>query len=205
MKRKVLFVTIVIILAVAGTYWVWEKNEMATPIPAPQAVGLPTVPNGPDVNTDTEVEVIEPRINPDTGWKIFEHPDVPITFEYPGEMKVTSITFINKEGWRPGPSITIKDQDRQIDVEFAIPIEGGGYAWNFAKTIEERKIAIDGKKFKTSIAGDSSDSDATTYYVATSLPKPFVAVIACKEYGCSRDKTLSLFRQFASSIKILPE
>src|SRR3989344_2461752 len=101
MNLKVLFLTIVAILAVAGagSFWVWQNKEAVVPQPIVQEPQDGT----PDVNTD--VEVMEPKINPETGWKIFEHPQVPITFEYPGEMRVVKVVIVNDKGRLPGPFV----------------------------------------------------------------------------------------------------
>ena len=202
MNLKVLFLTIVAILAVAGagSFWVWQNKEAVVPQPIVQEPQDGT----PDVNTD--VEVMEPKINPETGWKIFEHPQVPITFEYPGEMRVVKVVIVNDKGRLPGPFVVLRSVDYALVVDFALPTSDGGYAWGFAELIEEWEIVANGKKYKTGIRGDSHpNSDVITFYTATSLPRPFVVAIDCNEYGCLRDEMRSLFRQFVSSIKILPE
>ena len=178
------------------------RERVALPRVTHDQQGQDNQPNG-GMDTASLKEVINPKINPVTGWKIFEHPDVPITFEYPADMKAVRVSLVKEEHRTPGPFIILKGPDYGMSIDFSIldPEIGTGFAWNFAQVIEEREIVVDGKKFQTSIRGDSSD--ATIYYAAASLPKPFITTINCHDYGCPRDTELSLFKQFVSSIKII--
>ena len=204
MHKNATFLILFGTLLVAGGFVLREREMMrervVLPRVTPDQQGEDNQPNG-GMDTASLKEVINPKINPVTGWKIFKHPDVPITFEYPGEMKAVSVSFIKKEYRTPGPSIVLNSSEHQLAIEFALPTEDGGYAWDFARKIEEVVLNFQGESYKLDLNQDYTPPEF--FLVGTSLPTPFVGHISCRHYQCSGDKTLSLFKQFVSSIKII--
>ena len=88
MYKNATFLILFGTLLVAGGVVLYERQK-------PDSVAVPPVSTNDQQGQNNQLnggmdiasvkEVIDPKISPTTGWKIFEHPDVPITFEYPGE------------------------------------------------------------------------------------------------------------------------
>src|SRR3989338_7864117 len=124
MYKNATFLILFGTLLVAGGVVLYERQK-------PDSVAVPPVSTNDQQGQNNQLnggmdiasvkEVIDPKISPTTGWKIFEHPDVPITFEYPGEMKVTKITSIHEEGRRQGPYVLLDGVDYSMSITFALP------------------------------------------------------------------------------------
>ena len=157
MQKNVKLLILIGLILIVGGGTLYERQKLDSvavpPVSTNDQQGEDDQKNG-KIDMTSIKEVIDPKISPTTGWKIFEHPDVPITFEYPADMKATSVSFIRKEYRLPGPSIVLNGSERQLSIEFALPTEDGGYAWGFARKIEEVTLNFQSKSYKLDLNQD---------------------------------------------------
>ena len=200
MKLKVLFLIIIIVLAVAavGTYWVWEKKGEEVPMPIVQE------PRNGTPNTNTDEEVIEPRINPETGWKIFEHPDVPITFEYPGEFSYKGMNLNEGQGFT-----AIGFENDQLNLTLVFSAEGKGLENIQIKTFGHASFYIHERGFTVPLL---EYDDVTPVFVMLSnqaVPPledydtsitPFRVQLRCRTQSCSRASAQDILQRITLSI-----
>ncbi len=91
MKLKVLFLTVIVILVLAGagSYLVWERGVEG---PQPVVNNEPqVVPPGENVSPFTIIDkkftTDEFETDPKTGWKIFRFDEYPLSFFFPVEFE----------------------------------------------------------------------------------------------------------------------
>ncbi len=150
-----------------------------------------------------------PKINPATGWKIFKHPDVPITFEYPAGFELISKAIKKSNSL----SLLFKNQTHFIKISIPPPekgIEG-------AEKVTDVNMNLGGASFKIDIL-DLASSKEKPYVIAFSryeqedallkllgYPTPnvggFHAHIQCTT-TCSYEETEGILKQIISSIRL---
>jgi len=94
-----------------------------------------------------------PEINPATGCKIFKHPDVPITFEYPGEMKV-----ISSHKDPPEKLLSFDIQDSMYELGFVFMPAGKGIQGDI---VDEANFTLGASSFSMRL-GEVVDNNKTS-------------------------------------------
>jgi hypothetical protein len=202
MHKNTTFLILLGTLLVAGGVVLREREEMREWQARQQVLNRQHVQ--PADNTAST-----PEINPATGWKIFKHPDVPITFEYPGEFRLNN-KAVNKSR---SLSLLFKSNDYFIQVSVPPPEKGTEGAEKVADVnmnLGEASFKVDildfsSTKEKPHVIASSHYEQEDAFLKLLGYPTPnvggFHANIQCAT-TCSYDETVDILKQIISSIRL---